>query len=65
MSKFIKYPKKAVKASISEETPSSRLIEYMEDGVIGAEDVVMEFIKYVSEDDVQNIITSLGLDETW
>lgn len=59
--------RKIVKSSynISGQLPSEYLIHCIEEGQIGALDVIKEFIKFCSEDDIDYIIGVLGLDDVY
>ena len=45
--------------------PSEYLIDCISDGMIRCEDVVMELIKFLSEDDLDEVIRTLGLDDEY
>lgn len=55
--------KKMITANMIEENPSDYLISCLQDGVISEWAVLREFIAYCSEDDIREIIDTLGLYE--
>ena len=56
--------KKYVKANYSTSyLPSEYLISCLQDGLVSEREVLSEFMSFCSEDDIQAIIESLGLNE--
>ena len=55
--------KKYVKASVDTRVYSNRLLDAIENNIIDVNDVVLELVKYLSDDDVREVYVALGLDE--
>lgn len=55
--------KKYVKASVDTRVYSNRLLDAIENNIIDVNDVVLELVKYLSDDDVREVYIALGLDE--
>lgn len=53
--------KKMITANMIEEKPSDYLISCLQDGIISEQVVLREFISFCSEDDIREIIDTLGL----
>ncbi len=52
-----------IKGSSNPREATDYLLQCLEDGMIGVEDVVMEFCKYCSDDEVREVCEQLGLYE--
>lgn len=55
--------KKYVKADVDTRVYSNRLLDAIENNIIDVNDVVLELVKYLSDDDVREVYIALGLDE--
>ena len=55
--------KKYVKAGVDTRVYSNRLLDAIENNIIDVNDVVLELVKYLSDDDVREVYIALGLDE--
>lgn len=53
--------KRVISESYNPRANTDLLLQAMEDGLIGAEDVAVELAKYMSDDDVGEVIKNLGL----